>query len=436
MCLCWACKEAPDLGNDNPRLPEDTPTEIPGNANEKVIKVVSQSIAQDSVVRAENTSSLVITYSAEISINKPEYITINDRVIVSAMAQGNTLILPLSLEAVTDYVVIVREEALTAGANTKVKSFTLNFSTRATVNLKGVKKTLCNVNPATEAVNLYNEMLSTYGKQTLSGIRENISSNTAINQIFTFTSSYPAIACYDFSDIHVADYSNVENLVSHYESGGIISFGWGWLTPSQENDTPETYSVDSEFSIRKALIMTNWEYRWIESDIERIASCLRLLQERGVPVVFSPMVVAQNHWWGRDGAGYFKELWKLLYDRLVVAHKLNNLIWVWTTEVENMTEEQIMEWYPGDEYVDIVAIAPKVNESRSLIDDFLLLNEAFNGKNMLAIADCVAIPNPDKCYAEGDTWLYFIAPSHFSVNTPTYWNTLMSHPSILPRKTE
>jgi len=40
-------------------------------------------------------------------------------------------------------------------------------------------------------------------------------------------------------------------------------------------------------------------------------------------------------------------LWRLLYDRLVNHHRLHDLIWVWNG--------QDADWYPGDQYVDVVA---------------------------------------------------------------------------------
>lgn len=432
-CLFMTCKSGKDM-RDEPRLPQDEPTEIPGGS--VVVNVVSQSIKQDSVVQAENTSSLVLTYSADILINKPELITINGRVIVSAMAQGKTLTLPLSLEAATDYFVQIKQEAIVSGNKAVVKAFTLNFKTRATANIDKVNTSLCNEKADETAKNLYKTFLSVYGKQTFSGVWEQFGRNEFAKQIFTISQRYPAIVCYDFSDIRTSDYPDTGLLKSHYLSGGIVAFGWQWLTPSQENDLLETYSTDSDFSIKNAVNNTTWESRFVESDIDRAATYLQQFQQSEIPIVFSPMIAAQRHWWGQAEAPYFRELWKLLYDRLVVKHGLNNLIWVWTTDIDNITTEQILEWYPGDEYVDIVAIAPKENKPCSLIDTFLLLNEAFEGNKMLAIADCVAIPAPDECYANGDTWLYFIAPAHFTINTPTYWSNLLNHPFILPRNTK
>lgn len=422
ICLCLSCNNK-EYDKDEPHLPEDSTSEV--------VKVVSQSIKQDSVLRADSTSCLELTYSDEISVAKPELITINGRVIASVEAKGKVLTLPLTLEAATDYIVQITQEALVSKDKVKVKAFSLNFKTRATVDIAKVNTSLCNKYADETAKSLYKTFISVYGKQTFSGVWELFGRNDFVEQLFAFAGNYPAMISCDFSAIHTSDYSDIDFLKSYCRLGGIVSFGWQWLTPSQENYSPENYSADSDFSIKRAVNNTTWESLFVESDIDRVASCLQLFQQNGIPVVFSPMIAAQRHWWGQAEPPYFRELWKLLYDRLVVKHRLNNLIWVWTTDTQNMTEEQIISWYPGDEYVDIVAIAPNENVSRSLIDTFLLLNDTFEGKKMLAVAECVAIPNLDESYANGDTWLYFTAPSNFKVNTPDYWLSLMSLPEII-----
>lgn len=51
-------------------------------------------------------------------------------------------------------------------------------------------------------------------------------------------------------------------------------------------------------------------------------------------------------WWGAKGSDAYKKLWKYLYKELTNTYGCNNLIWVYNG--------QSADWYPGDEYVDIV----------------------------------------------------------------------------------
>jgi mannan endo-1,4-beta-mannosidase len=83
-------------------------------------------------------------------------------------------------------------------------------------------------------------------------------------------------------------------------------------------------------------------------DIDAIAEQLMILKEAGVPILWRPLHEASGgwFWWGASGPEAYKKLYILLYERLTGEYGLNNLIWVWNG--------QDAEWYPGDEYVDII----------------------------------------------------------------------------------
>lgn len=89
-------------------------------------------------------------------------------------------------------------------------------------------------------------------------------------------------------------------------------------------------------------------YDLLMADIDAIAEQLLILKEAKVPVLFRPLHEASGgwFWWGASGPEAYKELYRLLYDRLTNEYGLDNLIWVWNG--------QDAEWYPGDEYVDII----------------------------------------------------------------------------------
>ncbi|MFR5757995.1 MAG: glycosyl hydrolase [Bacteroides cellulosilyticus] len=59
------------------------------------------------------------------------------------------------------------------------------------------------------------------------------------------------------------------------------------------------------------------------------------------------MVVRLVFWWGSDGADTYKKLWRYMFN-FFKEKGINNLIWVWTTQTKDV------DFYPGDEYVDII----------------------------------------------------------------------------------
>ena len=92
-----------------------------------------------------------------------------------------------------------------------------------------------------------------------------------------------------------------------------------------------------------------------------IAKALKELQDQNIPVIFRPLHEAEGasslngeyswFWWGNDGAEAYKELWKYLYNKLTNEYGLQNLIWEWNS----YTYDTSAAWYPGDEYVDLIA---------------------------------------------------------------------------------
>lgn len=441
-CFCCGCSSEPEPGTDEPRLPE---TET-GTTETIVVKPIAHSIAQDSIVDAKNTTSLTVTYSSPISISQINLISLNDRVVTTATASNNTLVIPLSLEPLTHYILKVLPGALSAGDNTTVNSFTLKFKTKATINLNNIATGLCNVNASKSAKAVYQYFLSIYGKSTVSGVIEPIFNSFDYSSLVQSTTKlHPAIIEYCITDIHTTNYDDISNITSHQAEGGMVAINWQWATPSHENDSPEDYSIDSNFNLKNALRDDKWEFQFAENDFNTIAKALQLLKDNDIVVLFNPMRMAQNHWWGKLDAIYFRELWRLMYDRLAIKHRLDNIIWVWSTESANLTKEELKNWYPGDEYVDIIGTNSYADNTNSQIDRFLLLNETFEGRKMLAITECGNIPDIPKCHDMGDTWLYFNSmyatnsdgtlslDKTFQLNTTSRWNALLNHQKVITR---
>ena len=55
---------------------------------------------------------------------------------------------------------------------------------------------------------------------------------------------------------------------------------------------------------------------------------------------------------GEDG---YKKLWQMMFNRLVNFHGLSNLIWVYNTNEFKNGVDPHETYYPGDDYVDILA---------------------------------------------------------------------------------
>src|ERR1043165_6132408 len=134
------------------------------------------------------------------------------------------------------------------------------------------------------------------------------------------------------------------------------TFCWHWNAPKDLIDQPGKewwrgfYTEATTFDVTMAMNdVTSDEYTLIIRDIDAIATQLKRLQSANIPVIWRPLHEAEGKWfwWGAKGAEPCKWLWKLLYDRLVNEHHLDNLIWVWTST----GNPDATQWYPGDDYV-------------------------------------------------------------------------------------
>lgn len=193
-----------------------------------------------------------------------------------------------------------------------------------------------------------------------------------------------------------------------------------------------------------------------KADVAEIAGYLKALQDAGIPVLFRPLHEAAGDyqwgawfWWGYDGADACKALWKWLYETLTVQYGLNNLIWVWTVQTTSQgklaKDSDLKNWYPGDEYVDIVGAdlyEDKAGWSRN--DAFELVKNSVDGKKMVALSECGNLPDLSKCQTDGAPWLYFMgwydkinsdgSWSFFSDwNNETIWKSVMTDPYALNR---
>ncbi|HEU5146732.1 MAG TPA: glycosyl hydrolase, partial [Chryseosolibacter sp.] len=130
-------------------------------------------------------------------------------------------------------------------------------------------------------------------------------------------------------------------------------------------------------------------------------------QKAKVPVLWRPLHEAEGKWfwWGAKGPEACVWLWRLLFDRLVHHHGINNLIWIWTST----GSPDAMNWYPGDEYVDVIGadIYLAAGSYGSSFITFDNIAAIYDGKKIIALSENGPIPDPEKLFDEGVAWSWF-----------------------------
>ncbi len=273
-----------------------------------------------------------------------------------------------------------------------------------------------------ETLALMSRLVKDYGKKVYTGQYGDKDCET----IQLLSGRLPAIYggdLMDYSPSRIAHGSDAkgetEKLIDLAKKGAIITISWHWNAPKDlidktyKDDNGNTvdaswykgfYSNATTFDVAKAMSdPKSEEYKLILRDIDAIATQLKKLSATKVPVLWRPLHEADGRWfwWGVKGPEPCLKLWKLLVDRLTNKHQLHNLIWVWNSPNP--------EWYPGDEYVDIMAIDAYPSDTRDPLsgswDDLI---KRFDGKKLLAISEFGGVPDIERMFRYGCYWSYFV----------------------------
>ncbi|MDD7186087.1 MAG: glycosyl hydrolase [Oscillospiraceae bacterium] len=309
--------------------------------------------------------------------------------------------------------------------------------------------TLVDSKATDEAKALMKYLKSVYGSHIISGQQEIYGGGNDGNSELEFeyidevTGKQPAIRGFDFMNYNPLygweDGTTERAIAWAKEKNGIVTASWHINVPIDFDNYEIGDAVDwkqctyknyqasnSTFNTANILVEDSKERAYFEEAMKDLAEQLLKLQEAGVPIIFRPLHEAQGNegnfgdgtswfWWGDRGSEVYKELWKLLYNTLTETYGLHNIIW----EYNSYNYSNSHTWYPGDEYVDIVAYDKyNVDYNRddgltsgpnlsaiSAIYNYLV--ELTDGKKMVAMAENDTIPSVDNLTVENAGWLYF-----------------------------
>jgi mannan endo-1,4-beta-mannosidase len=275
-----------------------------------------------------------------------------------------------------------------------------------------VPATLVDTQATFAALMLMKALVSDYGQHTWAGQHD----SSEISYIQGQTGRKPAIVegdLIDYSPSRVQYGSMPANYTESYialqSAGHVLGFCWHWNAPTNLLNTASEpwwsgfYTAATTFDVAAALANTNSvEYSLILRDIDAIAVQLKKVSSNNIPVLWRPLHEASGgwFWWGAKGSGPFKQLWRLLFNRLTTHHNLHNLIWVLTNEDP--------DWYPGNDVVDIVGVdAYPSDPTDALSTDWQYLKSQFDGVKLLTLSEFGGVPDVERMHVFGVWWSYF-----------------------------
>lgn len=316
------------------------------------------------------------------------------------------------------------------------------------------------------AKNLYAYFLDQYGKKTISSVMANVNwNNTCAEKVYKLTGKYPAMNCYDyihicFSPANWIDYSDITPVKEWHDAGGIVQLMWHFNVPKSQGSTNFTCTPsETTFKASNALVSGTWENTWFYEQMDKVAASILKLQEAGIAATWRPFHEAAGNacakqqadwtkawfWWGYDGADTYKKLWIAMYDYFK-QKGINNLIWMWTTQNYNGDSSkynQDTNWYPGDQYVDIIARDLYGYDAAQNLQEFNEIQATYPNK-MVVLGECGYGNNGDPgkmsdVWAKGAKWGHFMVwyqggqGSTDTMCSDDWWKDAMSSANVITR---
>ena len=250
----------------------------------------------------------------------------------------------------------------------------------------------------------------------------------------------------DYFDIS-GDYTLVitEDVLKSLQEGGLIIGGHDYTavavylenngTALDPNKDYAFYKADTEFDATNATVEGTWENKVFTEDLKNAAAYLKLLRDADIPVLWRPFHEAAGgwFWWGKDAAS-FKSLWIAMFNYFK-TEGLDNLIWVWTTEGNDA------DWYPGDQYVDIVGRDVYNKETADCVSEYTSIAENY-GNKIGSLSECGTVGLISEQWASGARWSWFM-PWYDGTNEDgspvvhadeAWWKDAMSQEFVVSRE--
>ncbi|OVE61701.1 glycosyl hydrolase [Chryseobacterium mucoviscidosis] len=230
---------------------------------------------------------------------------------------------------------------------------------------------LSNKNATAETQNLYKNLWQLMDKGVMFGHQDDLGYGVnwrmqdGRSDVKETAGDYPAVFGWDVMNIEsggkgpidIFSFAQMKKMMEDvYNMGGINTVSWHANNPL----TGKTAWDNTKGGV-KAILPGGEKHQmflnWLDLISDYLAS-VKGKDKKQVPILWRPYheLTGSWFWWGKNNctSEEFKQLWKMTYDYLTKTKGRNNLIWIYNTSDFN-TKEEFLEFYPGDEYVDMIS---------------------------------------------------------------------------------
>ena len=189
------------------------------------------------------------------------------------------------------------------------------------------------------------------------------------SDVKSVTGSHPAVIGVDFSGLSGRPDSMIEKekeslrkyIPDTYNRGGVTTVAWHFNNPVSNTNF---YWNDSTAAAAVKNIIPGGshheKYKMILRTIAGLAKSIKGNDGKIVPVIFRPYHEFDGDWfwWGRSHCTIdeFKTLWRFTVSYLRDSLQVHSFIYAFSPDNRFFTEEQYLERYPGNEWVDLVGV--------------------------------------------------------------------------------
>lgn len=254
------------------------------------------------------------------------------------------------------------------------------------------------------------------GHHVVSG-QHNAEPNSAPTQytdeVHAITGEYPGLWGGDFlyeADSIAARQTMINEAKAQWAAGSLVTLMWHECPPTIAEPCDWTHVE----SVNGALTAAQWQQlvtsgtalntAWL-NELNLIVPYLQQLKDAGIPVLWRPLHEINDgwSWWG--GTQFTAALWRITHDYLVNTKGLTNLIWVWSVKDSGSTAN-LGTYYPGNQYVDVIALDPWVNGFPTTAWYQALQGMAAADHKPTALAEVGTLPTPAQLAGQPN-WTYF-----------------------------
>ncbi|MGW0033963.1 glycosyl hydrolase [Streptomyces sp. NPDC003314] len=269
--------------------------------------------------------------------------------------------------------------------------------------------------PATPKQTVLNYLRSISGNHIVSGQHNKEPASAPgqyTQQVKDVTGQYPGLWGGDlmFASADVANRQRViDQAKTEWANGSLVTLTWHVCPPTGGSTCAFEGGVKSNISnaqfsqiLTEGSALNNaWKRR-----LDEVVPYLQQLKSAGVPVLFRPLHEMNEswNWWGnRPGANGSARLYRITRDYLAGTKGLDNLIWVWN--VQDNPAGGWSNYYPGDQYVDVVSLDVWYKNHPSSADYQQMRNIA--GTKPMALAEMGKMPTASLLNGQPQ-WAWFM----------------------------